>query len=439
MLELFEEHIKKNKLFSNKHRLLLAVSGGLDSVVLAWLLKKGGYSFTMAHCNFNLRGQDSLEDEHFCIQLAGELGVEIRTTRLDVGEYRAKHPVSVQMAARELRYAWFTELLEKEKFDYLLTAHHAGDQAETFFINLMRGTGIKGLKGMSVKKGRLVRPLLPFTKQALDEFASRNSFQHRTDKSNLEDKYARNYIRLNIIPQFKKIDPGFEEHLQRNMDHLKEEAEIVTDYLAAKARLFVNVFDESIILSKSIAREKHAMSLLNFILGPLGFNSTQQNGILKNIQSGEISGAVFNAPGHRLTIDREQIVVKPADENVFEELLIKSLDELVSIDFLEVLPVNKFAIPSKNELYIDPEKVVYPLSIRNRKTGDRLKPFGMNNFKLLSDLLKEEKLNAFEKEKCRLLVNGNGEIIWVMGYRSDERYRVDPASSDLLKLSIIGK
>jgi len=439
MRQIFEEHITKNRLFSKKNRLLLAISGGVDSVVLAHLLKAGGYNITLAHCNFNLRGRDSQLDEKFCTKLASGLQVSIRTAHLDVQAHRRQHPASVQMAARELRYTWFAELMKKESFDYLLTAHHAGDQAETFFINLLRGTGIKGLKGMSTKTGHLVRPLLPFSKKVIAEYAEKENIGYRTDKSNEEDKYARNFIRHQVIPQLKKIDADFEAHLSRNMNHLKEEWEIVNEYLTARSRLLVKTGKEITTISKSVAGEKYAISLLNFILSPYGFNSTQQADILKNLQSNAVSGANFNSPGYKLTIDRTTMVVMKGNQIYQDELLIHTLKELDQPGFIKVSHPKKFTMPARSELYLHPARIIFPLTIRHRKTGDKLKPFGMKNFKLVSDLLKEQKLNTFEKDQCRLLVNGNGDIIWVMGYRSDERYRVDPAGKDFIKISLLGK
>jgi tRNA(Ile)-lysidine synthase len=439
MRRLFEDNIKKNNLFSKKHRLLLAVSGGVDSVVLAHLLKAGGYDLTLAHCNFNLRGRDSQLDEKFCTQLASDLNVNIRAAHLDVAAHRRQNPSSIQMAARELRYTWFAELIKKESFDYLLTAHHSGDQAETFFINLLRGTGIKGLKGMSIKTGHLVRPLLPFSKKDIIEYAEKEKIGFRTDKSNEEDKYARNFIRHHIIPELKKMDVDFEAHLSRNMAHLKEEWDIVNAYLTSRARRLVKAGKRSVTISKSVAEEKYAMSLLNFILSPYGFNSTQQAGILKNLQSKAVSGAIFSSPGYKLTIDRATLVLMKGDLPAQDEVVFNSLDALQQSGFIKVSRPKKFTIPAPGELFLDPAKIIFPLTVRRRKTGDKLKPFGMKNFKLLSDLLKEQKLNAFEKDQCRLLVNGSGEIIWVMGYRSDERYRVDTSRKDFIKLSFLGK
>jgi tRNA(Ile)-lysidine synthase len=419
---------------------LLATSGGIDSVVLAHLLKAGDYNFALAHCNFQLRRPDSNFDEEFCRQLAKTLKVDFYVKHFDVKTHQKKSKQSVQMAARELRYTWFKELIENQSFDYLLTAHHANDVIETLFINLMRGTGINGLKGIPEKAGQIVRPLLAFTKEEILAYATEQAISFRLDKSNLEEKYERNFLRLNILPALKKLHPQFEKTMLQNVANFKEEGAIVQEFLLEKTKKIVKQKADLIYLNKKLLlEEKHHKSILKFTLGNFGFNTTQLNDIIKNISNNGLIGKVLSTSTHTLTIDREQLIVrenKVVDNNL---LVYSSLEELKKSTAFKVKKIKKFSAPATNELIIEPSKIVYPLTLRPKLKGDKFKPFGMKGFKLMSDFLKERKLNNFEKENCKLLINGNNEVIWVVGFRSDERYRANEKNTDFLKLTVVEK
>lgn len=437
MLSALESGIQKNQLFGKTQRLLLAISGGVDSVVLAHLLKDGGYNIALAHCNFQLRGRDSELDEAFCSKLAKQLNVPFYTWRVDAGSYSKKHKQSIQMAARELRYMWFDALVKEHGFERIVTAHHASDVVETVLINLLRGTGIKGLKGIPAKNGIIVRPLLSFTKEEIGAYAAEKKIKFRTDKSNQQDKYERNFLRLNVIPQLKKLHPELEHTFAANAERFAQEDAIVTDLLEQKASLLkIESKGQIAIYKAGLKKERHIESLLHFMLSPYGFNQTQQRNILKNIQGGT-SGKRFSSDKYDLTIAKNDLVIIPAGDRSFKPLTIRSLKELQKQSGIRTEVLKNFVMPAKHEMVLSEKALVFPLTIRARKTGDKFKPFGMKGFKLVSDLLKEEKLNAFEKEQCRLLVNGNGDIMWVMGYRSDERYKVSREDSNLLKLAII--
>ncbi len=433
-----ETKIVKDQLFKKGDLLLLAISGGIDSVVLAHLLKKGSFNFAMAHCNFKLRGKDSDADEAFCKELSKKLGVKFYSNTFDVATYCKKNKLSIQMAARELRYDWFKELIKKNKFDHLVTAHHANDVVETIFINLARGTGINGLKGIPEKTGNIVRPLLNFTKEQIANFAAKEKIEFRTDKSNLEAKYERNFLRLKIIPELKKLHPNLERTFLNNVSNFKEEAEIVNDFLEEKSKQILTKKGEIIVLNKVLLKkEKQLKTILHFTLEPLGFNIAQTNDIITNIKENGNVGKLFNSQSHTLTIDRDLILIKPQLNNTIKPIVIYSISEFKKNKFITVKNIEGFKTITSKELVIEKEKLIFPLTIRLKKTGDKFKPFGMKGFKLVSDLLKDLKLNAFEKEKCRILENGNGEIIWVMGYRSDDRFKVTEPKNKLLKLSLV--
>lgn len=416
----------------------MAISGGVDSVVLANLLKNAGFSFALAHCNFKLRGKDSNADETFCKTLAKKLDVKFYSQQFDTKAYSKINKVSVQMAARELRYNWFNELIKKNKFDHLVTAHHANDVVETVFINLCRGTGIKGLKGIPEKAGNVVRPLLNFTKEEINTFAKIEKIKFCTDKSNHEAKYERNFLRLEVIPKLKKIHPNLEQTFLNNISNFKAEAEIVNDFLIEKTKQIISEKGELVLLNKNkLKKQKHLNTILYYILETFGFSASQISDIATNISSNGEVGKLFFAANYTLTVDREFAIIKPVVNDHPEEVSIRSFDELKKTGILKLKELSVFERVNNKELIVEKDKLVFPLNIRPKRTGDKFRPFGMKGFKLLSDFLKEQKLNAFEKEKCILLENGNGEIIWVIGYRSDDRYKVTGKETKLLKITLI--
>ena len=437
MLTRFTGHISNEKLFAKNDRLLLAISGGIDSTVLAHLLKKSGYDFSLAHCNFKLRGPESDADEDFCRQLAGQLEVPFYVKAFDVPAWQALNQNSVQMAARELRYAWFAELIKEQKFSFLLTAHHAGDQVETVFINLCRGTGIRGMRGMLPKNNVLVRPLLNFTRAEIEAFARSGNIVFREDRSNADIKYERNFIRHRILPALKEMYPAFESTFQNNLRHFKQEAAIVETFLESK-RSKLTTMDACgrLLISKmQLLNEPFRESILHHLLQPYGFNESQEEQILNAIQTSALPGKMFISKKARLNNDRDYLVVENLSV-AFSPIVIKDQTELQRTGFFRTEETTEFLKPAGNEFYVDAEKLIFPLTIRSKKDGDKFQPFGMKSKKLLSDFFKDIKLNVFDKEQCRLLVNGNGDIMWLIGYRSDERYRVKGNETKLIKLSV---
>ncbi|MBI2721330.1 MAG: tRNA lysidine(34) synthetase TilS [Bacteroidetes bacterium] len=433
----FEETILKNDLFNKKDNLLLAISGGIDSVVLAWLLKEGNYNFSLAHCNFNLRGSDSKNDEKFCRELAKKLDVNIFVKQFDTKLYSKKNKVSIQMAARDLRYSWFKKLIREEKLDKLLTAHHANDVVETVLLNLFRGTGIKGLKGIPIKNGKTVRPLLHCSKEEIEAYARTNKIKFRKDKSNEEEKYGRNFLRLKVIPLLKKLNPALEQTFVKNSSRFIEEGAIVNEYLQKKEKELLHLHKGNVVIKRqSLAKEKYASTLLNHLLKPFNFKETQRSNIERVLHTNSTETKYFYSDTHRLHIEREELIL--SEFRLPEpEIKINSLKELKNSTMIKFSKQKEFHLPKRNELLLREDQLHFPLSLRAGKTGEKFKPFGMKGFKLLSDFYKDEKISTNEKEKCKLLVNGNGQIIWVIGYRSDERYRINPTDKNLIKLSLL--
>jgi len=435
MLSRFIHHVHQNNLFTSKQRLLLALSGGVDSVVLAHLLKQGDFDFAIAHCNFQLRGKDSHADERFCKALAESLHVPFYTIQFDLKPYALKHKLSTQMAARNLRYEWFNELLKTKGFDFLLTAHHANDSIETMLLNLVRGTGIKGMKGIPEKNGRIIRPLLCFNKEELQKFAKAEKFSYRRDKSNSEAKYDRNFIRLKVIPLLKKLNPSIEKTLMANVQRFSEEGKLLHDYLELKKQELCHKSGEMLRIDRMSLLDSPAKhSLLHALLSPYGFNDAQETDVLQNLEKKGLVGKNIFSKTHQLTIDRAALLIRPLSSEESTHIEIHDLGEFLPKAAIHVQRVKKYSRVPANELFINLNKIVYPMVIRSPKRGDKFKPFGMKGFKLLSDYLKSEKMNVFEKESILVLQNGNGEIIWVIGHRSDERYKISGEETNLLKL-----
>ncbi len=435
MLSRFVHHVHKNNLFKAKDKLLLALSGGLDSVVLAHLLKQGDFDFALAHCNFQLRGTESQGDEKFCKQLAESLHAPFFSIHFDAKNYASQHKLSIQMAARHLRYEWFTQLLKTKGYEYLLTAHHANDAVETMLLHLVRGTGLKGLRGIPEHNGRIVRPLLCFTKEELQKFAESEKYTYRTDSSNSDSKYDRNFIRLKVLPLLQKLNPSLENTLIENVHRFNEEYALLHEYLDVKLDELVKINGEQTIISreklmKSISRA----TLLHNVLQPFGFNASQEKDILSNIENKGLVGKIFHAKEYELSIDRKEICVRPVskDHKVYIEL--HDLGEFLSKAKMHVKRVKTFGKTLKNELFVNKNQLQFPLTLRSVSKGDKFKPFGMTSLKLVSQFLKAEKLNRFQKESCLVLQNGNGEIIWLIGYRSDDRYRIKNNATNILKL-----
>ena len=307
-----------------------------------------------------------------------------------------------------------------------------------FFINLCRGTGIKGLKGIPEKAGNVVRPLLNFTKEEINTFAKKEKIKFRLDKSNLEDKYERNLLRLEIIPKLKKLHPALEQTILNNVTNFKAEAEIVNDFLAEKTKQLISEKGEQVLIDKNkLKKEKHLNTILHYILESFGFNASQIKDIKNNITGKGETGKLFFTSNFTLTIDRDFIFIKQGINQSLEAFSIRSFDELKKSGYLNLKEISKFERVKNNELIVEKNKLIFPLKIRSKRTGDKFRPFGMKGFKLLSDFLKDQKLNAFEKEKCLILENGNGEIIWVIGHRSDDRYKVTGKETKLLKITIL--
>lgn len=439
MLKPFELNIVKNKLFNPADKLILAFSGGVDSVVLAHLLKLANYNFELAHCNFKLRGNEADTDTQFCEDFAKQLQVPIHIKYFDTKLYAKENKLSIQMAARKLRYDWFNELIDQYQFQYVLTGHHANDAVETILVNLVRGTGIKGLQGVPEKQHHRVRPLLFATKEDIINYAKQHQLVYREDSSNQEKKYKRNFIRHQIIPEFKKLNPTFEQTVCNSIDFFKQSYQIVKSFSDNKFKeICVENKDELVINISLLLKEPQKETLLFEWLSPKGFKTQQIQQLCIALENNDNVGKLFNTSTHRLVIDRTSIYVRANNPSYeLEEYIITNNEETSHLPIKLTIKKTTTANISnnKNSICIPYIKTTFPLVLRKWKQGDSFKPFGMKGNKKLSDFFKDEKLNQFEKENCWLLCNSE-HIIWVVGYRMDERCRITNEHSEFLTIEV---
>ncbi len=439
MLKQFEVNIHKNSLFNKTNKLLVAFSGGIDSVVLADLLHKTGYGFDLAHCNFQLRGQEANADTAFCEHYATLVNAQCHTAYFDTKAYAAKHKLSIQMAARELRYNWFKELLEKYGYAYVLTAHHANDNAETLFVNLVRGTGIKGLQGIPEKQQHIIRPLLFATKADIKQYAELQKLEYREDSSNREVKYKRNFIRHQVIPELKKLNPALEETLSTSIHFFRQSAEIVQEFAALKFKEICKEENNQLFIDINLLlKEKQKETLLFECLYHKNFKTSQIQQLSEVLLLTENTGKQFSSSTHQLVVDRKYIIVQALKkETEINEFTIQSIEDTTHLPIdlrFEITSENSFS-KNKYEIAIPFSDKLFPLTLRKWKQGDKFKPFGMQGFKKLSDFFKDQKLSLFEKESTWIL-ESKEHIIWVVGYRMDERCRISDDIKKIVRISI---
>ena len=410
MYKLFSTHINKEFNFLKKSKLLIAVSGGVDSMVLVDLFKKLKYNITIAHCNFKLRNEESDLDEVFVRTYALENSIPFYFK-----EFVTKLPKqSLQMAARTLRYNWFYDVLKKEKLDYLLTAHHLDDSLETFILNLSRASGIEGLTGIKASNDIIVRPLLIFSKNQILNYAKNNNIHWREDSTNIKDNYQRNLIRNKVIPHLKKIHPNFLEQSRKTMKFLSQSNNLINDYVKIiKKNNFIENEDE-IVISKIFLKENH--NIVFELFKDYGFKNTNQIIELCNASSGKLIESI----NYILLSNRSNLILKKNNVKIKElyKVGVNGLKSPININ------VSKGEFKTKNNnksIYLSDEDIEFPLFLRKWKKGDVIFPTGMEGKKMISKYYKDQKMSFFDKQNQWLLCNNN-EVIWIVGHRADRRY-----------------
>jgi len=435
LLQQLSHHINSHFSFLLDKKLLIACSGGLDSTVLTRLFKELEYNISLSHCNFSLRGKESDGDEKFVASLADKLSIPIFNKTFDTKQYASKHKISTQMAARDLRYEWFNELCAAHSFDYVLTAHHLDDDLETFFINLSRGTGLRGLTGIPEINDKTVRPLLNFSREEILNYAKDNKISWREDSSNKKSDYLRNKVRLEVLPEYKKLTDSVLSSFQQTQYHLQDSQLLVNDYMMLIQALVVTKTKEGVQLNiQKLEELPNTNALLYELLSSYGFTAWEDILDLLKAQSGK---QVFSNT-HRLVKNRGVLLLTEIiDQDKVEIFSISAdLNEIKSPLHLEFENVNSVTEVNRNTIYIDKEKLTFPLELRKWKDGDVFHPFGMKGKKKLSKFFKDEKLSLVAKEKIWVLVSDN-KIVWVVGMRSDSRFKVGDDTNDILKITFI--
>lgn len=433
----FKNHINNALPFLKTAKLIIAISGGVDSVVLAHLCHKLQLDFTLAHCNFNLRAAESDKDEQFVIDLADALNVEIFTQHFDIEAYKKQHNSSTQMAARELRYNWFKDLAQQLQFNYILTAHHADDNLETFLINFSRGTGLNGLTGIPTINENIVRPLLPFSRAEILQYATEHKLSWREDSSNIERKYLRNKLRHEVIPILKQINPQLLDSFQNTLNHLNDTADIVTESLKAVRKRAVTYTDdkETHFKISEFKKVNNPKAYLFEMFKSYGF--TEWNDVV-GLLDAETGKQVFSST-HRLIKHRDHLMLATlqsmdAPQNPIS--INNAKPTKTPIGTLQFKNVNTIGTLSKHCVFIDADKIEFPLQLRPWKSGDIFYPSGMKGKKKLSKYLKDEKLSLLDKERTWVLCSNNN-IIWVVSRRGDQRFRVTDKTKTILKIEVI--
>ncbi|MBT3872414.1 MAG: tRNA lysidine(34) synthetase TilS [Flavobacteriaceae bacterium] len=434
MLTNFKNHISNNFPALKGKKILIACSGGLDSVVLSRLFKELNYNISLAHCNFSLRGKESDEDEKFVISLAGMLSIPVFNKKFNTKAYKIKHKLSTQVAARKLRYQWFDEVCAGHSFDYLATAHHLDDDLETFLINLSRGTGLKGLTGIPVMNDKIIRPFLNFPRADILYYAKEKNSTWREDSSNQTTDYLRNKLRIEVIPRLKEVDLNLLNGFQQTQKNLNESASLVNDYMALIKNLIVNKTDEGFEIDIFKLQElPNTNALLYELLAPFGFTAWNDISNLLVAQSGK---QIFSET-HRIIKNRTSLLL--VENNLVQDqetYLIKESDKRIDVPInLKIEQVEKTSDYIPGIVYLDAQKLKFPLQLRKWQEGDLFYPFGMTGKKKLSKFFKDEKLSLLAKEKTWVLTSSD-DIVWIVGIRADHRFKVESQTKSILKITL---
>lgn len=435
MLDKLKHHLAHKFPFLGNKKLLLATSGGLDSMVMAHLFHKLKYEVALVHCNFQLRGMESFGDQKFVQDYAEANEIPIFVTQFDTEAFAKDYRLSTQVAARDLRYNWFYELLETEKYDYILTGHHADDNVETFLINLSRGTGLEGLVGIPEQNDKIIRPLLLFSREEIANYANENDIRWREDSSNASDKYLRNKIRHDLVPLFKELNPQFVASFQKTQSFLQESQQMVEDASIMVYQQVAKQQENEIRFDlNQLKRLPNYRSYLYQWLNEFGFLAWDDVYDLVDSQSGK---QVFSH-NFRLLKDRDSLILCPINSEIeVQEFLIDKDTKEINIPLnLSFCKVNDISVPSNTAIFVDQDKLEFPLVLRRWRQGDYFEPFGMEGkSKKVSKLFKDEKLSLIEKENIWILWSGE-TIVWVVGIRQDERFRIDDTTQNILKIQL---
>lgn len=434
------DFIDNNQLIStDKGPILVGVSGGCDSVVLLDVLIKSGYDCIIAHCNFNLRSKESLRDEKFVRKLAKSYDIPYLGTDFQTIEYSKRHGISVEMAARELRYEWFEKMRVFTKSAAIVVGHHRDDNIESILLNIARGTGLKGLVGMPLRNGYVIRPLLGSSRDEIREYATNNKLKFVEDSSNQSTEFKRNKIRHEIIPLFEELNPNFRQRLIETKNNLEEASNFANDQLSKIRTDFVKKESGKMFLDiKKIARHQHKKFILFETLYPYGFNPDQIDEIVNSLKAE--SGRTFSSKTHELLKDRNHWIVREIANKESADNPNNQHDKMPEIQIQLLTRSAELEITGNDSMImVDADKMQFPYTIRQWKAADFFYPMGMKmRTKKISDLLIDKKIDRFSKEQVWLLLSGE-EIVWVIGIQPDERFKITDKTRNIAILKIKNK
>ena len=432
-----QSYINSQNLLTPDSTLIVGLSGGADSVALLYILKQLGYNCVAAHCNFHLRGEESLRDETFAQSFAESLQIPFLKIDFDTETYACKQGISIEMVARELRYDWFKKLRNELNAEAIVVGHHQNDSIETVLLNLIRGTGIHGLTGIKPKSGHIVRPLLCLTKEEILSFIRQQNLSYVTDSTNCHDDYVRNKIRLNILPAMKEINPSVENAILRTMENLRQAAKVYDSDIELSRK---KVFDEEkgYISIPALQSYIEPEAILYEILKPFGFNSTVVGEIMQSLT--RQAGKEFYASDFKLIKDRDKLLLTTR-RNIPEKYYEIAKDDIslhhplrLSLHFTQNIPEFEMR-KDKNIAYFDALQLKFPLTLRRWKQGDKFVPFGMQGFRKLSDYFNDRKFSKIAKEQAWLLCSRN-DIIWIVGERPDNRFCITETTQKICIVKI---
>ncbi len=436
MIEKVRSYIKENRLLKPDDRVIVGLSGGMDSMTLIDVLLSLGYNCMAVHCNFHLRGEESERDAAFVEQWCESAKVGLVSVDFDTYRYAAEHKISIEMAARELRYKWFEDIRKEHHADAIAVAHHRDDLAETVLLNLIRGTGIRGLSGISPKNNSIVRPLLGISRDEIEAYVDERKLPFIFDSSNSDDAFVRNFLRLNVIPLLEKINPSVKNSIYRTAQHVGEARKIYDFYVENQKKA---IFAGNRINIDKLKTTLSPATMLFEILSPFGFNASVIEDICQCLDS--IPGKVFYSNDYRLIKDRKDLILdKISDENFSQrEYAIDKVSQEITdpirlkISFLSGnITINKDA----RFLYADADKLSFPLTLRKWQPGDWFIPFGMKGRKKLSDFFTDRKFSLPDKENAWVLTSDE-DIVWVVGERSDDRFKITESTENVLVMEFI--
>ena len=436
MKEQIQQYIIQHQLLSGEKPVVVGISGGADSVALLHILVSLGYKCIAAHCNFNLRGDESSRDEQFTTDFTQRLQVPLCKISFETNKYAQENRLSVEMAARELRYRWFEELLNTYDADAVAVAHHRDDSVETLLINLTRGSGLTGLTGIKPKNGNVVRPLLCVSREDIYAYIENNGLEYVTDSSNSSDIYTRNFIRLKVIPLLEEINPSVKASLARTANHLYD-ASLIYNHSIEEARKVITQ-NNRLSISALLSFPAPA-TILYEMLKPYGFSRTVCESIFTVLDKD--SGKIFYSSTHRLLKDRSDLLIDVLSGEDNRAYLINLEDDNVDLPVelkpeIVVIKESYQIEKDKKFAYFDFDKLSFPLVLRHWQEGDWFVPFGMKGKKKISDYFSDKKFSLFDKEKTWLLCSGQ-DVIWIVGERTDNRYRIEKTTKRVLKLKFI--